>query len=107
MLLSIGRKRYEALSERDSIHNYYEQMVIDQALRSNDRANEDSDFLADIACVALNRLTPRYVRHDVDMTFFLTPDELDDMVNKVVFAVNEAVEYVESREAENSSKKES
>lgn len=100
MLLSIGRKRYEPISERDSIHNYYEQMVIDQVLRSNDRSSTDTDFLADVACVALNRLPPRYVRHDVDMTFFLTPDELDQMVERVVIAVNEAVEYVESREAE-------
>lgn len=99
MLLSIGRKRYEPISERDSIHNYYEQMVIDQALRSNDRANTDTDFLADVACVALNRLPPRYVRHDVDMTFFLTPDEIDAMIERVVIAVNEAVAYVLSREA--------
>ena len=98
MLLAVGRKRYEPLSERDSIHNYYEQMVIDQLLRSNDRANTDSEFLADVACVALNRLPPRYVRHDVDMTFFLTPAELDEMVERVVLAVNEAVDYVTSRE---------
>ena len=102
MLLSIGRKRYEPLSERDSIHNYYEQLVIDQILRSNDRAHSDTGFLADVACVALNRLPPRYVRHDVDMTFFLTPKEMDEMVERVVFAVNEAVTYVESREVDNS-----
>jgi len=98
MLLSIGRKRYEPVSERDSIHNYYEQMVIDQILRSNDRANTDTDFLADVACVALNRLPPRYVRHDVDMTFFLTPDEMETMIERVVLAVNDAAAYVLSRE---------
>lgn len=99
MLLSIGRRRYQAISERDSIHNYYEQMVIDQILRSSDRAVTDTDFLADVACVALNRLPPRYVRHDVDMTFFLTPAELDTMVDKVVHSVNDALTYVESRNA--------
>ncbi len=101
MLLSIGRKRYQPESERDSIHNYYEHMVIDQVLRSNERASVDADFLADVSCVALNRLPPRYVRHDVDMSFFLTPDEIEDMINKVVHAVNDAVNYVESREREN------
>ena len=100
MLLSVGRKRYQAESARDSIHNYYEQMVIDQILRSNERSNEDTDFLADVACVALNRLPPRYVRHDVDMTFFLSPDELENMIDKVVHAVNDAVSYVESRDHE-------
>ena len=98
MLLSIGRKRYEPTSERDSIHNYYEQMVIDQILRSDKRSNTDSNFLADVACVALNRLPPRYVRHDVDMTFFLSPAEMEEMIDLVVNAVNEAVKYVESRE---------
>ncbi|WP_096084433.1 late competence development ComFB family protein [Agaribacterium haliotis] len=100
MLLSVGRRRYEALSQRDSIHNYFEQMVIDQVLRASDRANSDSDFLADVACVALNRLPPRYVRHDVDMTFFLTPDEIENMVDKVAHAVNDAVDYVTSRDTE-------
>ena len=100
MLISTGRRRYDIGSERDSIHNYYEQMVIEQALRASDRANQDSDFLADLACVALNRLPPRYVRHDVDMTFFLTPDEIEDMVDRVAHAVNHAISYVESREIE-------
>lgn len=97
MLLSVGRGRYRAENSADSVHNYYEQLVFEQILRSNDRANEDGEFLADVACVALNRLPPRYVRHDVDMTFFMTPDDLEDMADKVVKAVNEAIEYVESR----------
>jgi len=98
MLLNVGRNRYKTESARDSIHNYYEQMVMEQLMRSSDRANEDPEFLADVACVALNRLPPRYVRHDVDMTFFLTPDDMDKMVNLVVKAVNDAIEYVQSRE---------
>lgn len=98
MLLSSGRRRYQPESERDSIHNFYEHLVIDQALRSNERANRDADFLADIACVALNHLPPRYVRHDVDMSFFLSPMEMDEMTDKVVRAVNQAVSYVENRE---------
>ncbi len=104
MLLSVGRHRYRADSATDSVHNYYEQMVFEQILRSNDRANSDDEFLADVACVALNRLPPRYVRHDVDMTFFMTPNELEDMIDRVVIAVNEATDYVESREkSENNS----
>ena len=100
MLLNIGPRRYVSESAADSVHNYYERMVIEQLLRSNDRANTDTEFMADVACVALNRLPPRYVRHNVDMTFFLTPHELEEMIDKVVAAVNEAVDYVESREIE-------
>ncbi len=98
MLLGIGRQRYISESARDSVHNYYEQMVIEQILRSNDRANDDTEFLADVACVALNHLPPKYVRHDVDMTFFLSQDDMQEMINKVVLAVNAAVDYVVSRE---------
>ena len=101
MLLS-GKRRYIAESSSDTVHNYYEQMVFDQILRSNDRAATDSDFLSDVACVALNHLPPRYVRHDVDMTFFMTPNELEEMANRVVNAVNTAIEYVESRDQRDS-----
>lgn len=103
MLLNVGRRRYDPVSARDSVHNYYEHMVIEQLLRSNERASQDTEFLADVACVALNRLPPRYVRHDVDMTFFLTPDELDEMIDLVVNAVNDAVSYVESRDDDKAS----
>ena len=106
MLLSIGRHRYTPETTRDSVHNYFEQMVFDQLLRSNERAQADQEFMADVACVALNRLPPRYVRHDVDMTFFLSPDDLDDMIGKVVIAVNEAIDYVESREEMDSKEQE-
>lgn len=100
MLLSVGRRRFTPDSSADYFHNYYEQQVLDQILRSNDRANQDPDFLSDVACVALNHLPPRYVRHDVDMTFFLSPVEMDEMSARVVQAVNNAVEYVTSREQE-------
>lgn len=98
MLLGKGSNTNYQYSARDSIHNYYEQMVLDQLLRSSDRATKDADFLADAACVALNRLPPRYIRHDVDMTFFLSPVEIDEMTSKVAKAVNDAVTYVEERE---------
>ena len=98
MLLGFNNHLDYESSARDSIHNYYEQMVIDQLIRSSDRATRDPDFLADVTCVALNRLPPRYIRYDVDMTFFLSPMEMDEMDEKVAKAVNAAVAYVEKRE---------
>ncbi len=100
MLLGVGRPRYRPESSSDNVHNYYEHLVFEHLKRTNDRANSDGDFFADVACVALNRLPPRYVRHDVDMTFFMTPNELDEMSKRIASAVDEAVNYVESREAE-------
>lgn len=100
MLLGVGRRLHNIASSRDSIHNYYERAVLEQLLRSSERAQIDPEFLADTACVALNRLPPRYVRYDVDMTFFLSPMEMEEMTNKVAAAVNWAVDYVTRREEE-------
>jgi hypothetical protein len=85
----------------DSIHNYYERLVLEQAQRSDERCRRDHDFLADVACVALNRLPPRYIRHDVDTTFYLSPQELQEIADKVMATVGEAISYVASRDAQN------
>lgn len=82
----------------DSIHNYYERLVLEQIraqLRESHQRNEN--FMADVACVALNRLPPRYIRHDVDMTFFMSQDELAETEEKVTRAVSEALAYVAER----------
>ena len=54
--------------------------------------------IRDRACVALNRLPPRYIRHDVDMTFFMSPQDMVEIERKVSQAVTDALNYVESRE---------
>ena len=84
-------------SARDSVHNYYERFVFEQLARASDKAKADANFFADVACVALNHLPPRYVRFDVDMSFFLSPTEMEEMLDKVAQAVNDAIDHVESR----------
>lgn len=62
----------------DQVHNYYERLVFEEvAARAHHEENHDftPDMLADVACLALNRLPARYVRHDVDMMFYLTEQE--------------------------------
>ena len=98
MLLVTKRTATNEDSFRDTVHNYYERMVFDQILESNKKATADGNFFADVACVALNRLPPRYVRFDVDMSFFLSPQETEEMNLKVSIAVKEAIEYVTSRD---------
>lgn len=98
MLLTPGQRRYELPTGVDSIHNYYEHLVLEEISQTSDRAHDDVDYLADIACVALNHLPPRYIRHNVDMTFFMSREELNEIHSKVVKAVKDAIEYVNSRE---------
>lgn len=82
----------------EAIHNYYERLVLQEIIRTHQRAQEDREFLADVACVALNRLPPRYIRHSVDMTFFMSPQETQEIEDKVTQAVSSAIVYVTSRE---------
>jgi hypothetical protein len=79
------------------ISNYYEQVVSDEIRRQVDnRAKEPSmDFMADVACVALNRLPPKYYRYEVDMAFYMSPNELFDVKESVTKAVTEAIAFVE------------
>ena len=60
----------------DQVHNYFERLVFEE-VASQAEAHPDftADNLSDVACVALNRLPARYVRHDVDMMFYLTEQE--------------------------------
>lgn len=90
--------------EVDFLHNYYERLVIEEIFEQSERVRQgDRDFLADAACVALNRLPPRYIRHDVDMTFFMSPQDMVEIAQKVSQAVTDALSYVESRERGESS----
>ncbi|HEY5718143.1 MAG TPA: late competence development ComFB family protein [Motiliproteus sp.] len=85
------------MSIGENIHNYYENMVNDELNRRFTESDEDIDHLADIACVALNNLPPRYFRHEIDMAFYLSPQEFNEMKEKVAKAVDKAVETVDRR----------
>ena len=95
----LTKHHYALDDEVDFIHNYYERLVLQEVHDQSERVQQgDRDFLADVACVALNRLPPRYIRHDVDMTFFMSPQDIDEIQRKVSQAVTDALGYVESRE---------
>lgn len=80
----------------ESIHNYYEQMVLDHL--TDTLAPEldiaDEGLLADIACLALNNLPARYIRYDVDMSFFLSKSEREEMQERVISETRKAAEKV-------------
>lgn len=104
MLTNPGKRIYLVDEDQDAIHNYYERLVLQEICNASARVQGgDRDFLADVACVALNRLPPRYIRHDVDMTFFMSPQELAELEEKITAAVNAAIAYVESRESNDGS----
>jgi hypothetical protein len=75
-----------------SVRNHHEQAVVRAVM---DTAPQfpgllpRPELLLDVACVALNRLPPRYIRHEADFAFFLTDRERAD----AELAISEAVEY--------------
>jgi len=82
----------------DTISNYYERQVYHQigAMLGSEFSN-DPDFLADVACVTLNSLPPRYIRHHVDMAFYMTSQERGDMEETISRAILDAVDFVQTR----------
>lgn len=68
------------------IRTHYEQMVAEEILRQFEKLGRDNDggVMANIACVALNRLPPGYIRDEVDMVFYMSLDELVSMKNNIL-----------------------
>jgi hypothetical protein len=96
-MLTAPETSREYAGDIDSVHNYYEQMVLAEIERQLAERPESTDFIADVACVALNHLPPRYIRHNVDMAFYLSPKESREMDEKVSAAVRRALTFVHER----------
>ncbi len=80
----------------DSISNYYEQLVVDSITKTVATPDdvEHDDFVLDIACIALNKLPAKYIRHNVDMVFYTDNDERVEMLKSVENTVKDAYDYV-------------
>ena len=90
------------ISNFEQVHNYYERQVFEEVVaRSANYEQFTSDMLADVACVALNRLPARYVRHDVDFMFYLTESER----HVIERSLNEVLNYAFSFVAESAAKR--
>ena len=80
----------------ESVHNFYERVVTEYVLEKF-RSAYTPDKLADIVCVALNHLPPKYIRHDVDMSFYMSPQEHLEVNRKVQEAAEDARVFVEAK----------
>ena len=86
----------------DSIHNHHERAVFELIASSASKyphVSGSRELLADVACVALNRLPPRYIRHEVDFAFYLSDKERADTERAIAEAVTFAFEFVQARVA--------
>lgn len=78
----------------DDIHNYYEKLLLDHIVEL-EIDDKDSEYLADLCCIALNLLPPRYIRYEVDMSFYLPQSERFEMQMKVNEAVTRARQFLD------------
>lgn len=84
----------------EQVHNYYERLIFEAvAKHAGEYPDFSNDMLGDVACVALNRLPARYVRHDVDMMFYLTEKERHAIELSLEDALMFAFRFVRERAA--------
>ncbi|MBK1695087.1 competence protein ComFB [Chromatium weissei] len=85
-----------------SISNYYERLVLERLheVLKFEQTPLDDEYIDDLACVALNYLPTRYIRHSVDFTSHLSDSELKNLHLEVADAVSFAMATMQRRTAE-------
>ena len=85
-----------------SVRNHNEQAVYETVLARAPHypgLADEAELLADVACVALNRLPPRYIRHEVDFSFYVSDRERQTTHQQVADAVEFGFGFVQARAA--------
>ena len=88
-----------------SLYNFYEHIVFECI--SQDVVDlypaRDEEFFLDVACYSLTRLPSRYIRHEIDMAFYLAPGERTEMQERVSEVVSAAAKFISQRVKKNES----
>lgn len=82
-----------------SLYNYYEHLVFTYIIEKlvEKYPNRDEEFFLDVSCYALTRLPSRYIRHEIDMIYYLAPGERTEMENRVASTIETAAEFINER----------
>ncbi len=83
-----------------SVYNTHEKTIFEAVAAAAPRypgVADDAGLLADVACVALNRMPPHYIRHSTDLAFFTTEKERQAVLRNVAESVDFAFGYVQAR----------
>ena len=83
-----------------SVHNTHEKTIFDAVVTAGPRypgVADDAELLADVACVALNRMLPHYIRHSADLAFFTTEKERQTIKRNIEESGDFAFGYVQAR----------
>tara|TARA_R110001592_G_scaffold138511_5_gene357715 strand:- start:16165 stop:16431 length:267 start_codon:yes stop_codon:yes gene_type:complete len=85
------------MSLLDNIQNYYETLVLESLAKQIKGQKYDEDVLTDILCIAINHLPPRYIRHEVDFLYYMSPIERQEIEEKAEKAVQDALQYIKDK----------
>lgn len=82
-----------------SLYNYYEHLVFEYISGTliEKYPQQDEEFFLDVACYSLTRLPSRYIRHEIDMVYYLAPGEQDEMEKRVEKTVDSAAVFINRR----------
>ena len=82
-----------------SLYNYYEHLVFDHIAQhlTGEYPDQDEEFFLDVACYSLTRLPARYIRHEIDMIYYLAPGEQEEMEKRVKETVKAAAKFISDR----------
>lgn len=86
-----------------SLHNYYEHLVFEYINEHliEQYKDQDEEFFLDVSCYSLTRLPSRYIRHEIDMIYYLAPGEHEEMKKRVGETVESAAEFISDRIKQN------
>lgn len=77
------------------IHNFYEHLVLKEIEKQDLQQKLTGDQMADLCCLTLNQLPSHYIRHDVDMIYFLTDAKRNEMEKQVITSLKNALQKIE------------
>ncbi len=82
-----------------SLYNYYEHLVFNHINGPllKEYPDQDEEFFLDVACYSLTRLPSRYIRHEIDMIYYLAPGEHEEMEKRVEKTVESAAKFISDR----------
>ncbi len=81
-----------------SIFNCNEQLVLDELARQTKELTFTDEQLSDMACLALNKVPAKYIKHSVDRVFYMDEGECAELDKLVKSSVTEALEFVRDSE---------
>ncbi|CAH0535152.1 hypothetical protein VST7929_02813 [Vibrio stylophorae] len=78
------------------VHNYVERILGQKIYEFGLHDKYSADQLADLCCLVLNQIPPRYIRHNVDLLYAMSESEQIELSRRVTETLFELEARVQS-----------